>query len=62
MEEEDLDEYNFNIQIDKAYYEMEMTDLNMEFVNMTFVPSNAHVLAWAYCTICENFGHNECDH
>ena len=61
-EEEELEDYNFNIQLDKAYEEMELTDLNVEFLNMTFVPRNAHVSAWSYCQLCENYGHNESDH
>ena len=61
-EEDELEDYNFNAQLDKAYDEMDLTDLNEDFLNMTFVPRNAHVSAWRYCNVCENYGHNESDH
>ena len=60
--EEDEEEEAFNELIDICYEQMEIDDIHTQFLNTDFIPKNSHISAWAFCTVCDNYGHTECDH
>jgi len=60
--EEDAEEEAFNKLVDACYEQMELDETNNQFLNNNFIPNNSHISAWAFCTVCDNYGHTECDH
>ena len=57
-QEQVIEDENFDTMIDEAYLNMGMEDITTLFNNINFVPSIAHISAFAYCDICEIYGHN----
>ena len=60
-DDEEIEEERFNMLIEQTYNEIDL-HLNMDFINMTFRPTNSHVSIWSYCTVCESYGHSDYDH
>ena len=62
LEEENAEDEQLNSLIDDTYQQMEMDELNLNFINLEFTPSNRHVSAYKFCVVCETYGHSESDH